>query len=88
MKKYILSAVAIIALASCNSPAGGNKNTIKITKDVSRYSDDMEPAATEPNFGATANAATNKVADSTKKAAPVKAVKDSAAVKPAEEAKK
>ncbi|NAW51008.1 hypothetical protein GNY06_06365 [Elizabethkingia argentiflava] len=51
MKKYILSAVIIMSLASCNLPQGGNKNRVKITDEVQRYSDDMIPAQKEPQFG-------------------------------------
>ncbi|WP_278554736.1 hypothetical protein [Elizabethkingia bruuniana] len=89
MKKYILSAVAVVAIASCNSPQGGNKNTVKLTSDVERYSDHMEPSETEPNF-APSQAEKPAMTDSTKvsKTAEVKAVKDSAKAKLAAEAKK
>ncbi|HFK5554057.1 TPA: hypothetical protein ACGZ9Q_002117 [Elizabethkingia anophelis] len=89
MKKYILSAVAIVAIASCSAPQGGNKNTVKLTNDVERYSDHMEPSETEPNF-APSQAEKPAMTDSNKvaKTAEVKAVKDSATAKPAAEAKK
>gem|GEM_PF-3160804 len=49
MKKYIW--FSLLLLVACDYlPAGGNKNIIKLSKDVEHYSDDMIPADIEPNF--------------------------------------
>lgn len=71
------------------APTRRKQNTIKRTEDVARYSDNMEPSETEPNF-APSQAEKPAMTDSTKvaKTAEVKAVKDSATAKPAAEAKK
>jgi len=51
MKKYILLVFSLISIVACDYlPAGGNKNIIKLSKDVEHYSDDMTPSDTEPNF--------------------------------------
>ncbi|QCX52355.1 hypothetical protein [Elizabethkingia sp. JS20170427COW] len=81
MKKYILSAATLLVLASCELPAGGNKNMVQIADDQARYDDNMEPAEQEPNFGQTeTKAAEAQAVDSVKAAAP-KAVTDTVVAK-------
>jgi len=51
MKKYVLLVFSLISIVACDYlPAGGNKNIIKLSKDVEHYSDDMIPSDTEPDF--------------------------------------
>lgn len=50
MKRFILSASALLLLAACDIQPGGNKNMIPISKTQVRYSDDPWPAKEEPNW--------------------------------------
>lgn len=52
MKKYIITAIAVLSIVACKKPpVGGNKNIVKKTDEAVSYRDNLEPSEEEPDFG-------------------------------------